>query len=304
MYYEVYVDTLFMINVIMDLLVLWAVGKIVKVKTTRLRLICASFVGGTIMCLMVIFPVKYIILNILIYYVITCVLMIMIAFAPKTFNQLIKLLVSLYLTTFFIGGAIFSLYYYTQFGYYFNQIFNGNIFDIINIKHLAFTTVCSILIIKIFIRYYNKINTLQKNIFAIEIRMQGKTIQGQGFLDTGNNLYDPITKKPVIIVEYEMIKQLVPEHVTNIINDFLNNQSEALYSNVEVLYRYKFRLIPYSSIGKESGMLIGMVPENISINCNTDKALELKDIVVAIYNKKLSQDNSYQILLHPELVNH
>ncbi|TCT16861.1 stage II sporulation protein GA (sporulation sigma-E factor processing peptidase) [Natranaerovirga pectinivora] len=302
MYYEVYIDTLFLINFIMDFLILWFVGKILKLNTTWLRLTGASALGSLIICLSVIFPIASITLNILIYYVITCVLMIVIGFKPKSIIQLIKILIGLYLLTFLIGGSIISLYYYTKAGYYFNQLLSGNVFSAIDTRTFILTSIIAFILIKMILYYFSRVMTVQKNLFSIEIELQGKSIRAQGLLDTGNNLYDPITKAPVIIVEYDIIKELIPDQARDIIIKFLNNNSEDFYNNIEELYNHKFRLIPFSSIGKESGMLIGLVSENVSINCNTEKEFKLKDIVLAIYNKKLSQDNSYQILIHPEMV--
>jgi stage II sporulation protein GA (sporulation sigma-E factor processing peptidase) len=285
----------------MNLLVLWTVGKLLKQTTTWLKLICAAALGALIICILVVFPFENVSINVFIYYVVTSLLMIFIGFRPKAFKQIMKLLVGLYLITFLIGGSIVSLYYYTKVGYYFNQIFNGNFFDTIDFNTFVFISLIAFIIIKMILHYISKVMTVQRNLFSTEIHMNGKMIHAQGLLDTGNNLYDPITNSPVMIVEYEIIKDLVPDSIRNIVLNCLDSTDE-FYTHIGELCHYKFRLIPFNSIGKESGMLIGVVSESVHISFGDDKALNLKDIVLAIYNKKLSQDNSYQILLHPEMI--
>ncbi|MFW6015601.1 MAG: sigma-E processing peptidase SpoIIGA [bacterium] len=301
MYYEIYIDTLFIINFMMDFLVLWTVGKLLKQITTWLKLISASAAGAFVICIIVIFPISNIMINIFIYYVLTSLLMIFIAFRPKNIKQTIKLIISLYLITFLIGGSIVSLYYYTKVGYYVNQIINGNIVGSIDFNTFFLASLIAFIIIKMILHYFSRVMTVQKNLYAAEIYMNGKKIEVQGLLDTGNNLYDPITKSPVIIVEYDAIKEIIPENVRNIIYDFINNNSTSFYEQMGELHEYKIRLIPFSSIG-ESGMLIGMVSETVTISLDYEKEFKLNDIVLAVYNKKLSQDNSYQILLHPKMI--
>jgi stage II sporulation protein GA (sporulation sigma-E factor processing peptidase) len=61
---------------------------------------------------------------------------------------------------------------------------------------------------------------------------------------------------------------------------------------------FNIRCIPFSSLGEENGLLLGIVTDKISISTK-DGLKEYSNIVIAIYNKKLSNDNSYNVLLHP-----
>lgn len=302
MYYEIYIDTLFIINFLMDLLILWSVAKLLKESTTWLRLFSASAIGAIIVCIIVIFPIKDLFINVLLSYIISCFLMIYLAFFPKNIKQFVKLLIGLYLSTFFIGGSIVSIYYYTKVGYYFNLLIKGKFMGAIDIKTLLLTSSIALIIIKIIINYVHKVISVQKNLFCIELKLNGKKTTTFGLLDTGNNLYDPITNMPVVIVEFEVIKEMLPENVVKIINNFTNQQSEDFYSKISELYQYKIRLIPFNSIGQECGMLIGMVSDYIEVQMPNNKKINVKDSIIAIYNKKLSQDNSYQLLLHPEII--
>lgn len=68
-------------------------------------------------------------------------------------------------------------------------------------------------------------------------------------MDTGHSLIDPISKKPVLIVEYRAFKEILPIQFRKIfekgnIYSTINEMSENSYVN-------KLRIIPYSSLGNE-----------------------------------------------------
>ena len=60
------------------------------------------------------------------------------------------------------------------------------------------------------------------------------------------------------------------------------------------------RLIQFSSLGKENGMLIGFVPDRAEIHDDCGVKV-LEKCVVGIYERQLSRDNSYGALLNPYL---
>jgi len=63
----------------------------------------------------------------------------------------------------------------------------------------------------------------------------------------------------------------------------------------------RFRLIPFTSLGKENGMLIGFRPDYIEVGENAEKK-GITDVIIGIYNRALSKNNNYSALLSPELI--
>ncbi len=64
----------------------------------------------------------------------------------------------------------------------------------------------------------------------------------------------------------------------------------------------KLRLIPFKSIGNDSGILIGFMPDTIKIYLENEIKRPNNDTIVAIYNDKLTVDEGYSGLLHPEIL--
>ena len=61
------------------------------------------------------------------------------------------------------------------------------------------------------------------------------------------------------------------------------------------------RLIPFSSLGRENGMLVGFKPDSAYITEN-EAEREIGNIIVGIYNGRLAGDKSYSALLNPEII--
>ncbi|MDF2593058.1 MAG: spoIIGA, partial [Clostridia bacterium] len=81
-------------------------------------------------------------------------------------------------------------------------------------------------------------------------------------------------------------------------NDF--NIIAHIMSNSDLLTR--FRVIPFKSLGKENGMLLGFKPDEVQLMEN-NKLQSIKNIIIGIYNKKLSNSGEYNALIHPDIMN-
>ena len=114
-------------------------------------------------------------------------------------------------------------------------------------------------------------------------------------VDTGNLLKDPITKMPVLIMEREMLKGIFPEIILENATDIVNGKEIELGE-----YSSKLRVIPYKSIGKENGLLLGIKAKNIRIVYqDIEKA---HDVIIGIYTGTLSKNNKYSAIVGLELL--
>ena len=121
-------------------------------------------------------------------------------------------------------------------------------------------------------------------------------------VDTGNSLKDPITNAPVMITEYETIKLLLPDEVQNIFERRSENNLDAIAEIMSISkWAARFRIIPFKSLGRENGMLIGFRPDIITI-FDSERRIQLKNIIIAIYRQNLSKDREYNALIHPEML--
>lgn len=125
----------------------------------------------------------------------------------------------------------------------------------------------------------------------LQIAVEDKMINLEAIIDTGNFLRDPITKTPVIVVEKEALRGTLPDNIINNLTEIISG------GNIDIgAYISKIRIIPFSSLGKENGLLLGIKASSICINHN-EEILNLKNVIIGIYNGILSKSNKYSALV-------
>lgn len=121
-------------------------------------------------------------------------------------------------------------------------------------------------------------------------------------LDTGNMLKDPISDMPVIIVQKKVLKDILPNIVLDNLSKIVGGDvPKEVYNDENLQYITKFRLIPFSSIGKENGILLGFKARKIEIEQEEIKK-EMDNVIVGIYENNLSKRNEYNALISLDLL--
>ena len=182
----IYIDLLIIINFLFDFLLLLTVNIALKRYSKIRKLILASLFGElTLLSLFI--PISSIFLTIL--KIIMGIIMVLIAFGYKNIKYTLYNALYLYMTSVILGGFV----------YFLNIEFkNMNYLIILFIAPLIlYVFIKSIKVLKEIKNYYYKVSILFENNFKIEIT---------GFLDTGNKLVDPITNKPIILINKKKIK--------------------------------------------------------------------------------------------------
>lgn len=301
-YVEIYLDVVFAVNFILDFILLLLERRISRKKVSLNRVFLGALVGALLMCIIILIPKMNYILYLAFSYFFSSALIILVTFRPKKFKELIKLTVLLYMIAILLGGIIFTLYYYSFVGFSLNRIFSKHLLKGLDLQMLLLLVCLAVIIWVIFINIFFKVVNISKSIYDIGIFYGNQEMKINALLDTGNTLYDPISHWPVIIGEIEIFKN----YLTLEQYEALLNLSRNIYDlqNIErnqQLLGLNFRWIPYSSLGNENGMLLGVVLDKVIVHLGKETK-ENKNVVIALYNKKLSKDNSYCVLLHPKLI--
>ena len=107
---------------------------------------------------------------------------------------------------------------------------------------------------------------------------------------------------PVIIVEKDVLKNILPDNIINNLNKIIGGDvPKEVYEDESLEYITKFRVIPFSSIGKENGMLVGIRADGIEIE-SEDETKKSDNIIIAIYDKSLTKRGEYRALIGIELI--
>ena len=281
---KIYVDVLVLENVVINYLILLLTAKFAKNKTSHLKLFLASLVGALYVVLLLLFP------NMKVYYSTTAkialsMLIVAIAFSPSKLVPFIKALVTFYVSTFIFAGAAFAFFYFNQTGGF---VKNGMVY-VWNSKwtSLFFAIITAGIIIRVFWDIVQQRLTKEKLLIPLKIAFENEITDLSALIDTGNSLYDPLTNSPVVVVEFNAIKHILPMEIQSIFDKSIEDDLTSVTRIVsDSSWLSRFRLIPFKSLGKENGMLIGFKPDYIEVGENTEKK-GVTDVIVGIYNRAL-----------------
>ncbi len=293
----IYIDIVLIENLIMNYIILFTTAVVLKIKVNHIRLILASLLGAgySIIAYMGIIKVY----SSIILKIILSVLIIYIAFNPQNIKKMCKDLLLFYLVSFVFGGAAFALIYIIkpQNILMKNGLFLGT-YPLKTVMLGAVVAFC--IIIGAFAIIKNKIS--KKDMFCeIEILINQKKIKTKAMIDTGNMLKEPITNVPVIVVEHILLYSCMPKEILNNLKEIMGGDFKNIPCDIQEKYISKLKLIPFSSLGKQNGMLIGIRPEYVKVITDEQEKIN-KNVVIGIYEKSLTKKGEYQALIGIELL--
>lgn len=218
MYYELYVDVFFLVNFMMDYLLLLLLRKMLSCSATHERICLGAVTGSLLTCLILLSPISNTILKFILFHIVVNGLMIRIGLKIKNTKSFVKAYFLLYIGSFLLGGVFQALNQYIRVGSLFFAIAIGGY--------------C--LVSKIW-DYIKAVQRIQQYQCKVELHFKEKRYCIKGIIDTGNGLYDPISNQPVSILDRRAAR------------DFLGNEKMT-----------QIKYIPYHSIGKQEGVLMAV----------------------------------------------
>lgn len=297
MFYVVYIDVLFSVNAVMDFLVLALTGKALKKNTTFFRLFAAAVLGAACYCLYLVLPLKQMQVFSWTYFILISLGMVKLAFSVKGLKEEGRAVSTFFLVNFLTGGMINGIYHYTKLGYYIRKALKGEIKAQMTMGVLFLLAGFSWLILRYLIGKNQRRCCESASVYQVVFQMGDRTLEGTALLDTGNRLYEPISGKPVCMIESTAAKELFEDELWRAIESYYRTDE----MKAEEWYRYPgIRMIPYSSVGKEKGILLAVPVERLYITKEGERRKITKPYV-AVCPKAISAKGDYHILLHSEL---
>ena len=277
----VYADMLFIINFIINIIILKITVIFSQTKPALWRMVSAASLGA-VYAIFMFFP-KISFLYIFPAKLAVSLIMIKIT-VPKTsvFNTL-KLCAVFYLVSFAFAGILLALIYFTDFASGAGPVISNGVFYFdVSLKNLILTSLIAYVLIKIASAVFSRNKMI--GIKPLKIFLDSKECTLSALCDTGNLLKDPISDAPVVIAEKQSLKSLFPDGMPN--------------CETAENYCRKIRIIPYSSIGNASAIMTGFIPDRVIVD-----GKDTGDVVIGISETPLSSENEYNALFNPNIIN-
>ena len=263
---DVYIDLLLLENFIVNSFLALILNQILKEKIIYKRIILSGLVGALYTIVMVLpilkpfasFPVKILVTFLVVY----------IATNKKDFFNLLKGTITFLLLSILLSG--FCL----MFAIYQNGFVIGEGFSINNLsfKFIILSLMIIYIILFRIIAFIKDKIIFSKLIYDLIIMHGGIEIKIKAFLDTGNELTEPATCLPVILVERKYFKELV-----------LSEKN-----------KYK---IPYQAINGHKGLLDGFEPDQLYLSIDDKEEFSNKKAIICLCDEKLSRTEEFGALL-------
>ncbi|MBQ6876373.1 MAG: sigma-E processing peptidase SpoIIGA [Lachnospiraceae bacterium] len=276
MQYTVYVDVLFLVNWVMDYVLLWAVCAVMGLQRKKVRLGLAAALGAGWVCVIAVFSLPYLIKEGVTWLGISS-LMIWIACRPRKLSDFLNRICVLYLVAFLAGGGLNLIYFHTSAGVYLKQVVLG--IQKVNSSGVGVIlgSIAMILTVTKMLDTMEKQKKRRKNRYVAELYFGERRVLVDGFIDTGNRLKEPITGKIVHILQEDVAASLMSAE------------------NKPMSF-----LVPYHAVGTESGLLTAIRIDRMELVAEDESRTVIMRPLFGLYQGKLSSNDEYQLILHAE----
>lgn len=286
---EVYADLLFLINAGMDGLCFCLTGRILHRKLSWWRVILGSVLGG-VYAVLALFPEFGQLYALLCDIAVCIILCTVVFFQQQSGGGQLCLSIAVYIVlSMILGGVMTALYHL------FNRI--GLFHTLPNSDEglgtwlfVLFAFVGSIITL-----YGGGLLSRSSAVGSCRVRieLEGKEVELNGMIDTGNLLRDPLSGHLVICADHKLLSALLSPGLALAISDSQN------ISSLSSRDAKKLRLIPASS-ATGRGMLVGFVPDRILLSYTQKNKAYEKNVCAIIAATELT---TTQALIPAELLN-
>lgn len=265
MKYELYLDVFFLLNFFMDTLLLFLIRKILNCTATYVRLLLGGAFGAGMTCIVTIAPILPVWIKLFAGYGMISICMIRLSFPEMHMRSVCRAAVYLYGLAFLLGGVLEFLSLQVPFF----RTHRIGILGICMTGTIVYAVVCTVCE-----RRKKKGDCL----LPVRLIWQDRALTLKALVDTGNSLYEPVSGKPVSIVEKGSLESV-----------FADGKPEI------------FRAIPFHSIGTSHGIMEGYEITELIVYEENEK-IRIERPMVGLFDGTLSTKSAYQMILHPTLM--
>lgn len=263
MYFEIYIDTLFLLQFFLNFLLLCLVNKRLYHTASLKRILAGAILGAVGAVIPLLLPIK-LIYSTVVSFLVSVICMSVFTFRAFQRKQFFMVMEKMFIMTLLLGGILLFLLrilpktHETYWG----------IIGVLAIASFSYAAVCGLV----------KTEENGENVCRVTLLEKTQKIQLEALLDTGNSLIEPISKAPVSIVDEKTLQALFGDALPEL-----------------------YRPIPYHSVGKSKGILKGYQLEQMNIELKGARK-ECYKCYVAVSQELMSDKSNYKMILNPRIL--
>ena len=277
----VYIDSLFIINLIVNYIMLLVTAKICATPARRLRLLGAAAAGAAYAVAAVI-PAAAFLVNPFVK-IAFGILMALAAFGGNT--RFLRTILVFFAVSASFGGVVMAASLLGG-GSAFGGLFTSASLRILIIS-FAVGYVILTLVFKRAARHKAGV------IVTVEVRHGGREVLFRALCDTGNALADPVSGRPVMVAGVGDLKMLFTPGVAAALSGLGRKGAVHVMEELSDDARgIRFQLIPYSAVGVSGGMLLAFKPDEIVVDGKRRTGM-----LLALSPNSVSESGTYSALI-------
>lgn len=298
---EVYLDIIWALNFLFDSLLLYLTAIILKRDVRLWRIFAGGFIGSIIILLSITpvhsyagHPITKLFFSIV---------MVLTAFGYKRCRFFLRGLMTFYLMTFLIGGSLIGVHYFVKF-----DLKLSSTVLLASVKGFGDPISWLFVLLGFPIAWHFS----KRNMEAIEItkiqydsliqviiEINDVSYQFKGLIDSGNQLYDPISKMPVMFISIRERVADFPQYLA----EMAEKPEKFILGTEEIApdWEQRMRIIPYSVLGQEHQLIIAIRPDKILIE-KEGTFYHVERGLVSFSMQQLSPDDAFQCIVHPKML--
>ncbi|PAE26931.1 sigma-E processing peptidase SpoIIGA [Bacillus sp. 7894-2] len=297
----VYLDVIWALNFMFDSLLLYLTAIILKRETGLWKIFAGGFIGSIIILLAFTpfqeysgHPFTKLLFSIV---------MVLVVFGFKRLRYFVKALMTFYFATFLVGGSLIGIHYFINFDFKLSS-------SVMMASIKGFGDPISWLFVVIgfpLAWHFSKRNVegiemtkiQYDSLILVRVVINETEYCFKGLIDSGNQLYDPISKMPVMFISIkDRLDEFPPE-----ISKMAGNPEDIIVGSESIGadWEHKMRVIPCKVVGQEHQLIIGFKPDRILFE-KENEIIEAERGLISFSMQQLSSDDSFQCIVHPKML--
>ena len=255
----VYIDSVFALNALADYLLVYAAAQLAGARLRRGRFLLAALLGGAYAAAVFLPglgwlsapPVK----------LSAGVLMALAAFGGEP--RFLRLTLLLFAAACGFAGCVLAL------GLAAGQripVENGVFYTNVDARVLVISAAAAYLVLTVVFRAAARRRGCGGLLVPVTVAFQGRSAALTALCDTGNALRDPVTGRPVLVAAAERLGGLWPPELAAELTPEALRTPSAVMERLAARSAARLRLLPYSAVGVESGLLLAVRLDWASVN--------------------------------------
>ena len=283
----IYLDELFLLNFVVDYLLLLAAGRLSGEILRRGWLALGAAIGAAYAAAAVLPGMGFLLHPLC---KLGAAVLALLAGYGKS-RRLLRVSLVFFAVSAAFGGGVFALQLLGGRGL---TLQNGIFYSAMDLRLILLSAAgCYVLITLLFQRTARH-SGLRRELVPAVLTLEGRRVALTALVDTGNTLTDPATGRPVLVAEADSLEELLPPGLRPGPAE-LRDPAGVLERLEDGPWRLRFRLLPYRAVGVERGLLLALRMDRVQVG-EEDRG----PMLAALSPTPVSDGGAYRVLVGAE----